>query len=221
MLFRSLRLGPLYTPPSLEGTVVRPGVIGGAGWGGVAVDRETGWAYVKASHNPELMAIAARSDKSDTVDAPYVLDGTRRSLAVRVPGAGGGRGATLPLVKPPYGTLTAIDLNTGDAKWTIPLGDTPEVRNHPALAGVKLPEKLGVVGSPGAMVTKGGLVFLTGGGRVLYAIDARTGEYKWEYDLGQVAYSNPMTFRSKGGKQYVVIATGAGTTSKLMAFALP
>ena len=218
---KSLRLGPLYTPPSLEGTVVRPGVIGGAGWGGVAVDRETGWAYVKASHNPELMAIAARSDKSDTVDAPYVLDGTRRSLAVRVPGAGGGRGATLPLVKPPYGTLTAIDLNSGETKWTIPLGDSPDVRNHPALAGLKLPEKLGVVGSPGAMVTKGGLVFLTGGGRVLYAIDARTGEYKWEYDLGQVAYSNPMTFRSKGGKQYVVIATGAGTTSKLMAFALP
>jgi quinoprotein glucose dehydrogenase len=218
---KGLTLGPLYTPPSLAGTVVRPGVIGGAGWGGVAVDRETGWAYVKASHNPELMAIAARSDKSDTVDAPYVLDGTRRSLAVRVPGAGGGRGATLPLVKPPYGTLTAIDLNTGDTKWTIPLGDSPEVRNNPALAGVKLPEKLGVVGSPGAMVTKGGLVFLTGGGRVLYAIDAKTGDYKWEYDLGQVAYSNPMTFRSKGGKQYVVIATGAGMTSKLMAFALP
>ena len=84
---KGLRLGPLFTPPSLEGTVVRPGVIGGAGWGGVAVDRETGWAYVKASHNPELMAIAARSDKSDTVDAPYVLDGTRRSLAVRMPPA--------------------------------------------------------------------------------------------------------------------------------------
>ena len=144
---KGLRLGPLFTPPSLEGTVVRHGVIGGAGWGGVAVDRETGWAYVKASHNPELMAIAARSDKSDTVDAPYVLDGTRRSLAVRVPGAGGGRGATLPLVKPPYGTLTAIDLNTGDTKWTIPLGDTPEVRNHPALAGVKL---------LGLLVTDGG-----------------------------------------------------------------
>jgi glucose dehydrogenase len=136
-------------------------------------------------------------------------------------GRGGGRGSSIPIIKPPYGTLTAIDLNTGDTKWTIPLGDTPDVRTNPALAGVKLPEKLGVVGSPGGMVTKGGLVFLTGGGRVLYAIDSKTGEYKWEHDLGQVAYSNPMTFRSKAGKQYIIIATGAATTSKLVAFALP
>lgn len=214
------RLGPLYTPPSMEGTIVRPGVIGGAGWGGVAIDRETGWAYIKASHEPALMAITRRDTKSDTVDAPYVLDNTRRSLAYRPP-AGSGRGASIPIVKPPYGTLTAIDLNTGDTKWTIPLGDNPDVRRHPALAGVTLPPKLGVVGSPGAMVTRGGLVFLTGGGRVLYAIDSRTGEYKWEYDLGQVGYANPMTFRSRAGKQYIVIATGGGTTSRLVAFALP
>ncbi|MBM4193741.1 MAG: pyrroloquinoline quinone-dependent dehydrogenase [Gemmatimonadetes bacterium] len=210
------QLGPLYLPPSLQGAIARPGVIGGAGWGGVAIDPETGWLYVKASNEPALMAIMKRDAKSDTVDAPYTLDPSRRGLSVR-PQAGG----SLPIIKPPYGTLTAIDLNTGDTKWTIPLGDSPAVRSHPALAGVKLPPKLGVVGSPGGMVTKGGLVFLTGGGSVLYAIDSRTGEYKWEHDLGQVAYSNPMTFRSRAGKQYIVIATGAGTTSKLVAFALP
>jgi len=213
------QMGPLYLPPSLQGAIARPGVIGGAGWGGVAIDPTTNWLYVKASNEPALMAIAKRDTPSDTVDAPYVLDAARRSLAVRV--GGGGRGATLPLIKPPYGTLTAVDLNTGDTKWTIPLGDNPDVRNHPALAGVALPPKLGVVGSPGGMVTRGGLVFLTGGGRVLYAIDSRTGEYKWEHDLGQVAYSNPMTFRSKAGKQYIIIATGGGTTSKLVAFAIP
>ncbi len=157
------------------------------------------------------MAIAKRDAKSDTVDAPYTLDPSRRNVRV----------GSLPLVKPPYGTLTAIDLNTGDTRWTIPLGDSPDVRNNPALAGVALPERLGVVGSPGGMVTGGGLVFLTGGGRVLYAIDARTGEYRWEHDLGQVGYSNPMTFRSRAGKQYIVIATGGGTTSRLMAFAIP
>jgi quinoprotein glucose dehydrogenase len=222
------RMGPIYEPPSMEGTIVRPGVIGGAGWGGVAIDAETKWAYVKASNDPAMMAIAARDAKSDTIDAPYAIDNARRALSIRLPdtGVGGGgrngRGGSIPIVKPPYGTLTAIDLNSGETMWTIPLGDNADVRNTLTAAGVKnLPDKLGVTGSPGGMVTKGGLVFLTGGGRVLYAIDSKTGEYKWEYDLGQVAYANPMTFRSKAGKQYVVIATGAGTTSKLMAFALP
>ena len=211
------KLGPLYTPPSLEGTIVRPGVIGGAGWGGVAIDRETGWAYVKATNDPALMAIAKRDTKSDTIDAPYTIDNTRRGLAVRVPGSN----RSIPIVKPPYGTLTAIDLNTGDHKWSIPLGDSPEVRGSPALANVKLPDKLGVTGAPGGIVTRGGLIFITGGGRAIYAIDARTGAYLWEHDLGQIAYANPMTFRTRAGKQLVVISTGAGTTSKLVVFGLP
>jgi quinoprotein glucose dehydrogenase len=129
-------------------------------------------------------------------------------------------GGSLPLIKPPYGTLTAIDLNSGDTKWTIPLGDSPNVRNHPALRGVSLPPKLGVTGSPGSLVTKGGLVFTTGGGRVLYAIDSRTGATLWEHDLGQVGYANPMTYRTRSGRQLVVIATGAGSNAKLAAFAL-
>ncbi len=90
-----------------------------------------------------------------------------------------------------------------------------------ALAGVTLPEKLGGAGSPGALVTKGGLLFVTGGGRVLYAIDSKTGQTVWEHDLGQIAYANPMTYRDRNGRQFVVIATGAGTQATLVAFALP
>jgi glucose dehydrogenase len=116
--------------------------------------------------------------------------------------------------------MTAIDLNTGETKWSIPFGDTPEVRNHPALKGVALPDKLGVSGSPGAMVTKGGLVFATGGGTVLYAIDSRDGNTLWQYDLGQIGYSNPMTYRTRDGKQYIAIATGSGANSKLVVFAV-
>jgi glucose dehydrogenase len=126
----------------------------------------------------------------------------------------------LPINKPPYGTLTAIDLNTGETQWHIPLGDSPEVRSHPALAGVALPAKLGVAGSPGSLVTKGGLVFSTGGGRVLYAIDSRSGVTLWEHDLGQIAYANPMTYRTRAGKQFLVIATGTGSNAKLVAFSL-
>jgi glucose dehydrogenase len=126
----------------------------------------------------------------------------------------------LPINKPPYGTLTAIDLNSGDTKWTIPLGDNATVRNHPALRGVTLPERLGVAGSPGSLVTGGGLVFSTGGGRVLYAIDAQSGREVWSYDLGQIAYANPMTYRTRAGRQFIVIATGSGANQKLVAFAL-
>jgi len=214
------RLGPLYTPPSIQGSLMLPGVIGGAGWGGAAVDPETGWLYVKASNTPAIFVVESNGTKSDTIDAPYSPNLGRRSASVRV-GDGGGRGNSIPIVKPPYGTLTAIDLNSGDTKWQVPLGDTPEVRNNPGLKGVALPEKLGVSGSPGSLVTKGGLVFSTGGGRVMYAIDSKTGKTLWEYDLGQVAYANPMTYRTRAGKQVVAIATGAGTTSKLVAFSLP
>ena len=95
------------------------------------------------------------------------------------------------------------------------------VRSHPALRGAVLPERLGVSGSPGAMVTGGGLVFVSGGGRVLHAIDTRSGVTLWERDLGQTAYANPMTYRTRNGRQFIAIATGGGTTSRLVVFSLP
>ena len=218
------RIGPMYSPPSLQGTVVMPGAIGGSGWGGGAVDPESGWLYVKGTNSPALFTLQARQTKSDTVDTPYMVDLPRSSLGVSMRDGpeGTARGAgTLPINKPPYGNLTAIDLNTGEHRWQVTLGDTPEYRRNPALAGVTLPEKLGVAGSPGALVTKGGLLFVTGGGRVLYAIDSKTGQTVWEHDLGQIAYANPMTYRDRNGRQFVVIATGAGAQATLVAFALP
>ncbi len=217
------RTGPMYTPPSVRGSVAMPGVIGGAGWGGAAVDPESGWLFVKATNSPALFSLMKRESPSDTVDTPYMVDLAHSTLGVsqrdNAEGAVRG-GSTLPINKPPYGTLTAVDMNSGDTKWQVVLGDSPEVRNNPALKGVALPDKLGVAGSPGAMVTKGGLVFVTGGGRVLYAIDAKTGATVWEYDLGQTAYANPMTYRTKSGEQMIAIATGGGTTSKLVVFTL-
>ncbi len=217
------RAGALFTPPSLQGTVVMPGSIGGSGWGGAAVDPESGWLFVKATNSPSLFSLAKNDSPSDTVDAPYMVDLAHSSLGVSLSSGAEGtarRAGQLPINKPPYGTLTAVDLNTGDTKWSVTLGDSREIRANPALTGVALPEKLGVAGSPGALVTKGGLVFVSGGGRVLYAIDSKTGKTLWEYDLGQQAYANPMTYRTREGKQFIVIATGGGSTSRLVAFAL-
>jgi quinoprotein glucose dehydrogenase len=125
----------------------------------------------------------------------------------------------LPINKPPYGTLVAIDLNTGATKWNVTLGDTPAIRNHPLLKNLNVPP-VGVAGAPGPIVTAGGLIFVTGGGATLYAIDPATGATLWSGGLGQNAYAVPMTYRTKAGKQFVVIATGAATGAKLVAFAV-
>ena len=207
-VIRPYRPGRLYTPPSPEGTLVRPGVEGGGNWGGVAVDPETGLLYVKSSNRSAVMGIGPAD--------PNRNEGTRaRSrLSLRMPSG-------LPIEKPPYGTLTAMDMNRGEIAWQIPLGDSPDVRHHPALDGVELPDRLGVFGSPGAVVTGGGLVFISGGGDVLYAIDKQTGEELWSGSLGQQGYANPMTYRTSAGRQFVVIATGEGAGTRLLAFAIP
>jgi quinoprotein glucose dehydrogenase len=222
----SYRVGPLFTPPSNEGTIVMPGAIGGAGWGGGAFDPETGVIYIKATNAPALYKILKMSSTSDTVDADYMVDLPRSTptLAANQPNDTAAEHqapvSELPINKPPYGTLTAIDLNTGERRWQITLGDSPQIRRHPLLRGVPLPPLLGVAGAPGAIVTRGGLVFVTGGGSKLYAIDKATGSTIWQAELGRRAYSVPMTYRTRSGKQFIVIATGAGSDAELVAFAL-
>lgn len=217
---RRYRAGPLYTPPSLAGTIVMPGAIGGGGWGGGAFDPETGTLYVKATNNPALFKLFPVEASSDTVQARYMVE-LGRSLGARAPSAGtGDRLPELPAHKPPYGTLTAIDLNRGEQRWQVPLGDEPSIRSHPLLRGVTLPPLLGVRGAPGPIVTKSGLLFVTGGGQVLYAIDARDGRTLWQHDFGRVAYSVPMTYATRDGRQFVVAATGTGANAELIAFAI-
>lgn len=220
------RIGPLFTPPSNAGTIVMPGAIGGAGWGGGAFDPETGVIYIKATNSPALYKILKTESISDTVDAAYMVDLPHSTLSLSL-GASGDTAAEhqppmseLPINKPPYGTLTAIDLNTGDRRWQITLGDSPQIRRNPLLHDVPLPALLGVAGAPGAIVTRGGLVFVSGGGSTLYAIDKASGATRWQADLGRRAYAVPMTYRTRAGRQFVVIATGTGSDAELVAFAL-
>jgi quinoprotein glucose dehydrogenase len=222
-VFRRYRAGPIFTPPSREGTMMMPGVIGGIGWGGGAFDPETGTLYVKASNWPALVRLVGPVH-NDTIQGAYVFDRTA-SLSLRLDSAQVSILETrtpreLPIHRPPYGTLTAIDLNTGEHRWQVTVGDMPELRAHPLLRHLDLPP-LGVSGAPGPIVTRGGLVFLTGGGSTLYALDKATGETLWSADLGGIGYSVPMTYRTRDGRQFVVIATGAGDDAVLKAFALP
>ncbi len=219
---RAHRLGPLFAPPSLAGTVALPGVIGGAGWGGGAFDPVTGLLYVKANESPFLLQLG-HPKPSPTNDAEYSLQfGASLGLATS-PGdrAEPEVGGTVPIIKPPYGTLTAIDLAGGEQRWQVTVGDWPRIRNHPLFRGLDLPP-VGVVGSPGPMVTGGGLIFVTGGGATLYAFDGATGRVLWSAALGAFGYAVPMTYRTSVGRQFVVIATGGdGEDGVLQAYSLP
>lgn len=213
---KKYKIGPMFTPPSLEGTLQRPAQTGGANWGGAAFDPESGYLFVRASTMVGLNRLAKNDGSDPLVDVAYsnVFAHAGESATL----AGG-----LPLTAPPYAVLAAIDLNRGEIAWKVPLGEgDPRIRNHPLLKGVALPDRLGSPNSRGgAMVTKSGLVFIGGGDGYLYAFDKKTGKEIWR---GKVPYENaavPMTYRTKSGKQFVVVATGIGAGNSLVAFAIP
>jgi len=126
----------------------------------------------------------------------------------------------VPLLKPPYGHIVAIDLNRGAIAWRVPFGDTPSLRRHPALNDVAVPASLGVAGAPGVLATAGGLVFAGGGDAALHALDSSTGAELWRQALTRRANGTPMTYRSAAGRQFIVVATGAGEDAALIAFSL-
>lgn len=221
------RIGPLYTPPSVIGTLMNPGIIGGANWGGSAFDSESGRLYVKTSNQPALARIrpsdrTAANPRASEVDAEFI-GAIGGATFVPTPPAGymgTGRMGGLPIVKPPYGELVAFDLGRGEIAWRVPFGDTASVRTHPLLSNVKLPERLGAAGAPGVIVTKGGLILGGGGDQFLYAFDKSNGRELARFSLQRRASATPMTYRARSGRQFIVMATGAGSSATLIAFAL-
>ncbi len=224
------RMGPLFTPPSLQGTLQRPGTIGGANWGGAAFDPETGLLYVRTTERADPNQVCTNSGDDPRVDVEYSNNCPYGATLVMFREAGGpGTVETpeselgpIPLTRPPWAHLVAIDLNAGEIAWKVPFGEgREEIRTHPLLQGVDLPERLGTLGNSGPMVTRGGLVFLGGGAPYLYAFDKATGAELWRGATPFPTNANPMTYRSGSGRQYVVIATGGGADAALVAFARP
>jgi quinoprotein glucose dehydrogenase len=205
-------LGDMYSPPTLHGTLSFPSVSGGANWGGAGFDPETQILYVKAVNWPLLFFV--EKPPPGTEDADYYLGDFKW---VTIDGA--------PIHKPPYSTLTAIDLNKGEHVWQVPFGDDPELRNHPLLKDLDLPQ-LGATppghGQSGPLITAGGLLFLSSGTRNLYIFNKRNGELVDTIELDGHGYGNPITYRTASGKQFIVIATSGkdGSDAKLNAFAL-
>jgi quinoprotein glucose dehydrogenase len=212
---QKFRIGPIFTPPSLKGTLQRPGTNGGANWGGAAFDPVTGYLFVRAANLLGVNRVAKNDGSDPLVPAEY------SNVFAR-----GGELASLqdglPLIAPPYAVLAAVDLNNGTIAWKAPLGEgDPSVRNHPLLKGVALPDRLGSPNSRGgALVTRSGLVFIGGGDGYLYAFDTKTGMELWRAKTPYPNAANPMTYRTRSGRQFIAVATGAGADNALVAFAL-
>jgi quinoprotein glucose dehydrogenase len=218
-ILAALRNDGPFTPPSTQGTLSQPGNIGGAHWGGVAIDEKRGLAVVPVNRVPAVIQlIPAQGFNGDSVfreDAargiknweytrmegtPYIM---RRRIIIGPAG--------VPCTPPPFGALLAVNLGTGAIQWNVPLGTFGGVPGSPNLGG--------------PIVTAGGLVFI---GATLdhsfRAFDVETGRELWSAALPAGARATPMTYEA-GRRQFVVIAAGGsdvwGTGDAIVAFALP
>ena len=211
------RLSPsLYSPPSLKdaadgtkGTLSLPSATGGANWEGSAIDPETGMLYIPSRTTISVLSV----EKDESSDVAF-----SQSYGVRVPRVNG-----LPIVKPPYGRITAIDMNSGDHAWMIANADTPErIANNPALEGVDLP-RTGIETKSGILLTKT-LLFAgegVGGGPTLRAHDKMTGEILAEIELPNAQTGVPMTYEHNDKQYLVMVVSGGGTAAEIVAYALP
>jgi quinoprotein glucose dehydrogenase len=210
---KNYRLGPLFTPPSLRGTLQLPGNEGGANWGGAIWDADSARLYVRSKDVVYYGTVTANDGADKLIDHAY-------SGHLRTARPGTKLGA-IPLIKPPYAHLTAIDLNRGEIVWQVPVGEGSQaIRNHPLVAGVRLPDRLGSPANGGATLTGGGLIFIGGGDGYLYALDKKDGREVWRGKLPYVNAENTMTYRTRAGRQFVLASTGAGPDASLVAFTL-
>ncbi len=211
------RYGPLFTPPSVQGTIVRPGTTGGGNWQGAAVDPATGMLYVPSRNAYGVVKLGIPDQALDS-----------NLLYMQQPGRSPQMPDGVPLFKPPYSRITAIDMNTGDHAWMVPAGNGDRIRNNPRLKGLNLPPVGGDSTFSGPLLTKTLLMYaLTAGGSTggprLVAYDKRTGKELASVDLPGVAIGTPMTY-SVGGKQYVAITVQGATPAavpELVAYSLP
>jgi quinoprotein glucose dehydrogenase len=218
------KIGPIFTPPTLvtptnKGTIQIPGLGGGANWQSGAADPETGFVYVGSSTAPGVVGLTKNTDPATSrVDSDYTMGGTLPTV----------RG--LRIFKPPYGRITAYNMNKGEIAWWIPNGDTPQnVKDNAALKGVTIP-KTGSASQAGLMVTKTLLIAGegSGGAPVFHAYDKATGIDIFSMPMPGVQTSLPMTYMWQG-RQYIIMGVrGAATTderagfgAQLIAWALP
>jgi quinoprotein glucose dehydrogenase len=199
--------GMLYTPPSLKGTINLPGWAGGAEWSGAAFDPDTSMYYIPSVSSP-IVAQLIEQDLAET-EFRYVRNGIRN--------VNGPQG--LPITKPPYGRISAVDLDTGEYHWV--RANAEGIRQQIIDMGIDDPGPVGVVNVAPLLVTKS-LLFqaITDGVPVLRAMDKASGETVAEFELPAIPQGAPMSYMVDG-KQYISIASGGGADAMLVTLALP
>jgi quinoprotein glucose dehydrogenase len=257
-LVKTYKLGPVYTPPVVS---QQPGPLGllsysaqgGTNWPGGSFDPETHIAYIYAC-NACLGAYGLQLAPEGMSDLSWVVgvagqpvtmikgpgegvgaDAPPPPKAAPAPGGGGGGGRLtiegLPLLKPPYSTISAINLDSGDIIWQIPAGETPDfVRNHPALKGLDIPRtgqsgyQIGTLVTKSLVIAGDGLVTTTKDhprGAMLRAYDKANGKEVGAVWMPAPQSGSPMTY-SLGGKQYLIVAVSGGAYSgEYIAYTLP
>jgi len=213
------RLGPIYSPSSLPnaadgtmGTLTAPSAVGGVNWQGGAVDPVDDVLYVASQ---------------TSLFRGQVVEGAAKSGVAYVNPRGQTIGPStnvfgLPLIKPPYGRVTAVSLKTGDRLWMVPHGNTPEsIKKNPKLQGVEIPNTGAPTNGTGLLVTS---TLLFGGegasAPVLRAWDKKTGAVVAEIQLPGPTTGFPVTY-TKAGRQYIAVAARAGDAVEIVALALP
>ena len=214
----------MFTPPSLRGSVLFPGNIGGSNWSGLSFDPVRHLAFAPSNRLVTLASLISRAEAHEMymqqgrmfefapqAGTPYAMK--RRTLLSQ---------ARVPCNPPPWGVLTAIDLETGAKVWEVPFGRIA------ALNGVPGSERWGSPSLGGSMATAGGLVFAGGAlDQRLHAYDAETGKELWSALLPAGVHAAPMTFADASGRQFIVVAAGGHKDLQdkvgdwIVAFALP
>jgi quinoprotein glucose dehydrogenase len=227
-LVEGVQLGGPYLPPAYNRLRVQfPGNHGGVNWGGVSFNPQLGYLFINTNELGQLSGLKDRPPNA-TGQAQGAGQGNRvdpNGPYEGVPGGGrfsirDGTSQQLPCQQPPWGQLTAVNVNTGEFVWRVPLGITESLP----------PEKqnTGRPGNGGTIATAGGLVFVAATDDARFrGFDAKTGKELWTVKLGGAAQATPSTYLGKDGKQYVVItATGGGffdspvSDDSIIAFAL-
>ena len=228
-LVANFRIGPIFTPITVSapegpwGTLMLPSQAGGTNWPGGAVDPETGIAYLYSY--TQVVSLGLVNDP-ELSDMDFILgrhrDVSAADAALNIEG--------IPIIKPPWGRITAIDLNAGDILWQVPHGDTPDnIKNHPRLEGLDIP-RTGRVGRIGTLVTKtlviageGGVVTTPSGesGAMLRAYDKTSGDEVGAVYMPAPQTGSPMTYVHDGAQYVVVAISGGGLPGELVAYRLP